>query len=245
MLFDPKTLLVFFTAIPVGVMAILVGGTMFLSIPLFQLLFPNMAMGALIGNFKVGSVVRDIVASYVLRKKIVVQKILPIIIAFLLGSALGAFGVADLSQAFVLPAIIIGILLAEFAQKISANISRKTYLIVAFAVGVFGGILGAGISVLIIALLRVKNPKDEDIHVIRAEAVFLELTINAMAVLVFLTYGKLSPAVFIPWAAGSFVGGTIGSHLLHKTGRLSPRFQKNLLRAVFVFALVIALWKAI
>ena len=67
---DISNLYLFLSAVPIGVFAVVLGGSMFLSIPVFQIFFPEMSMSAVIGNIKVGSVIRNMGAVVVLKKHI-------------------------------------------------------------------------------------------------------------------------------------------------------------------------------
>jgi len=245
MFISTDLLIVFFAAIPIGIIAIVLGGTMFLSLPLFQLLYPTLTMGAIVGNIKVGSVFRNITAVIPLWKEIHLKDLLIPAIPLILGSICGALGIAYLSQKFILPALLIAILLTEFASKISKYITPKIYFIVALAAGIFGGILGAGISLIIISLVRIRIHDDNKIFQVRAHGILLELLSTVAAVVVFAFSGVLITSLWIAWTLGAIIGGYIGGYIIKYTGKCSPLLQKWLMRLMFVVAIAIAGYKFI
>lgn len=241
--YDPALLWLFLAGIPIGIFAIVFGGTMFLCLPVFQLLFPEMAMGAIVGNIKMGSILRNLSALYPLRHHIQIKPILPLIILFCAGAAIGAFSIASVSQIFILPAIIIAILVSEFSSVIAKHIPRSLFYLIVFLTGIFGGILGAGILLLIIALLRVQITEDEKLHHVRALAVFTEFLISLSAVIVFWSKDLLILKIWLIWAIGSMIGGFIGGMILHHTKKMHPKTQKIFLRLAFLFAFMVAVIK--
>lgn len=242
---DPLLIWLFAASIPIGVFAILIGGSMFLSIPVFQILFPGMAMASIIGNIKMGSALRNISAVFVLRKHVNAKEFIPLIAIFCVGSMIGAYLIAQATNALILPTLVAAVLVTEFAPWLSAHIPKSLFYLIAFAVGIFGGMIGAGIMFLIVALLRIAIPEDHNIHHVRSLAVFTELLMALSTIVILWFAGSLILQVWLVWAAGSLIGGYIGGILLHHTGKLSPRFQKWALRAVFAFALIIAIIKLI
>ena len=44
----------------IGIFSVVIGGGMFFTVPLFQILFPNITFGSIVGNQKVGSFFRGI-----------------------------------------------------------------------------------------------------------------------------------------------------------------------------------------
>lgn len=238
--YDPNLLWLFASSVPIGIFAIVFGGTMFLSIPVFQLLFPEMIMASIIGNIKMGSVIRNVGAVHTLRKHINAKKFLPLIAIFCAGSIIGALLVSHASNALILPTIVVAIFVTEFAPWISKHIPKSFFYLITFAVGIFGGIIGAGILLLIIALLRIAIPEDHNLHHVRSLAIFTELLMAVVAVIVFAFTGHLIFHVWVVWAVGSLIGGFIGGKILHHTGKMSPHVQKWALRAIFVFAVLVS-----
>lgn len=236
-------LILFFSAIPIGVVAVVFGGTMFLSLPLFQILFPEMTLGAIVGNIKCGSLPRNVASLHPLRKSIHMKGVLWISVAFIVGGILGARSIAHLSQAFVLPTIIAAFFVTEYASWIQKHIPSKAIILVALVVGFYGGIIGAGIFLLVIALLRLHYPRDDQITTVRADGLLLEGLLNIGAIAVLAYEGFIDIQIALVWAAGSTLGGYIGGHLIVKTGKCSQPMQQWMLRAMFLVALAIAVWK--
>src|SRR4029434_159026 len=54
----------------VGIFSVIIGGGFFISIPLLQILLPNVVYGAIVGNLKVGSFFRGIGSTITNRKEI-------------------------------------------------------------------------------------------------------------------------------------------------------------------------------
>ncbi len=237
---DPTLIILFLAAIPIGICAIVFGGTMFFSVPVFQILFPEMTLGALIGNIKPGSVVRNVASLLPLRHDINYRGLLFLLIPLALGSVVGAFGIVHMSQAFVLPILLIGFLITEYAKSIEKFVPPTLYVAITFLVGAYGGIFGAGISLLIVALLRIKQNDDQAIYKTRADALFLETVLTALSVGVVMYAGLFSLPIALTWAAGAIIGGYCGGLILKRSGSLSGNIQKLVLRGGFAVAVLIA-----
>lgn len=234
--------LLFLAAIPVGVMGIVIGGAGAVSVTVFQVLFPDMALGAVIGNIKLGSAVRSICSLISLRKDIEYRRVMRLIFPLGAGTALGAMAIAHISQFAVIPILIVGWLAVEFSERVAQVISPRVHLLATFLVGIYGGFFGVAISLLIVSLVRIRYTDERSLYVTRANAIFLELWVFVIAVCVFLLYGLLSLPVALSWAAGGVIGGYVGGVVLRRTGRLSPTTQRNILRFAFSFMILEAIW---
>jgi|GEM_PF-1896087 len=235
-----ELLLIFLAAIPIGIFGILIGGNAVLSIPLFQILYPEMTLGAIIGNIKPGSVVRNIASLVPVWRDLNYRTIAPLLIPLVAGSAIAALLVSSVSQAWVLPVLMLGWLVVEYAPKLAHRISPNIQWAGAWLVGMYGGVLGAGVSLLILSLLRIQNPAGDDIYLLRAHALWLETLFTSAAVAVFLYQGLVFWPIALVWLVGALIGGYVGGRLLKYTGRLSGRTQTRILRAGFVFAIAVA-----
>lgn len=242
---NPELIILFLAAVPLGIYAIIFGGTLFLSVPLFQILFPEAVVGSIVGNIKVGSLFRNGMALLGSGIKIDYAKMLRIAIPVALGTVIGSLGIVSLPQSFILPILILAIIVIEFAKKITKYINETWYIIISFLTGMYIGILGAGALVLILALLRFKVPENKDIAELRIEGVFVEFVLAIISVSVFLFSGNIDLMIAGVWTAGSLIGGFLGGKLVNRTAKLSPTMQRNLLRATFIFALGIAVWRLI
>ena len=83
------------------------GGGFFLSIPLFQLLFPTVSYGVIIGNLKLGSFFRGVGSTWENRKEIEFIPMMLWSIPLLIGTVLGVSVIAQLDQRFILPFMIL------------------------------------------------------------------------------------------------------------------------------------------
>ncbi len=228
---------IFVSAIFIGVFAVVMGGTLFLSLPLFQILFPEMSLGAIVGNVKFGSIFRNATALIPLYKQLD-KKVLWLAPTLCLGSIMGSWLVASVSQAVVPGVLITGLLIHEYGKKL--KLPDYLFWVIAFLIGFYGGIFGAGIMLLIVLLLRLRDTTAIDA---RANALLLEMLLSFVAVLTFWHLNLINWPIAIVWAAGGMGGGLIGGLLIKHTGRWSQRSQDWLIRVAFLIALIVAVWK--
>jgi uncharacterized membrane protein YfcA len=98
-----------------------------------------------------------------------------------------------------------------------------------FAGAVYGGYFGAGLGIVLLAVLGVAL--DDDLRRINALKQVLSLLINAVASVLLLFSGRVPWAATAVMAVGSLVGGTLGGHL---AGRLEPVLFRRVVIAVGV-----------
>ena len=103
--------------------------------------------------------------------------------------------------------------------------------ILATITGVYGGYFGAGSGVMMMAVLGVTT--DLDFRVVNALKTLAVLAANLVASAIFLVVADLDWAAVGLLAAGSVLGGYVGSHI----GRVLP---PNLLRGLVVVAGIVA-----
>lgn len=242
---DSSLVWLFFAAIPVGVFAIIIGGSAALAFAVFQILFPGMAIGSILSNTELGSVLRNGTSLIALRKDVDFKRIGSLLFALGAGAIVGALLIVDVSESMIVPILVIGFLVVEFSDRIARHISNRTYIVITFLVGVYGGMFGAGISLLLVSLIRIKYSNDSNIYKTRADAIFLEIYFAALALAVYIYYGLLVLPIALTWAAGAIIGGYFGGRLLKRTGKLSGVAQKNILRGAFAFAIAESLWHLI
>lgn len=238
-------LIVFFVAIPIGIFGIVFGGTMFLSLPFFQWFFPEMTLGAIIGNIKPGSIVRNISGLIPLHKKrrIDYRKTAPLILPLILGSIIGSAGVTFLSEKYIIPILISGWIVMYYPSWIAPRMSKAGFTLSTATVGAYGGIFGAGVSLLIVALLRLRITEDIRFVDVRANALFLETALTVFSVGVFLSFGLIHWQIAITWAAGAMLGGYMGGGILNKTGQMDSIIQKGIIHIAFAIAIAVAFWR--
>ena len=109
----------------IGVFGVVVGGAQFFSIPLFQLLFPGIGLGALVANFKMGSFFRGIGSAVITWSKINWKLIYSIVGWPILGTLGGAFFVSQASRAWILPSVILAVVVNEFFTHFKKDFPRK------------------------------------------------------------------------------------------------------------------------
>lgn len=242
---NSQLILLFLTAIPVGVFAVIIGASQFIAIPLFQLFFPWMTLGGIVGNLRIGNMVRDAVALIPVRKDIRFGDMKSYLLVMCIGSVIGTLIVVDVSQNFVLPAILLAVVVTEAAPWIGRHVNKSALLGAFFGNGVYYGIIGAGGSVISMAFLRVKYPKDDQIHFVRVHMLLLEFFAFFVSVIAFIIQGGIDWSISLTWGAGAVIGGYIGGKLLVRIGKTSPKSQKFWMRAVAVFAVAVAVWRMV
>ena len=101
--------LLFLFAIPIGIYAILFGGALFLSLPLFQILFPGALIGSIVGNIKIGRAFRNGMALYGGREALTFsfKNTAKIALPLVVGTVIGSLGIIELPQFFIIPILLI------------------------------------------------------------------------------------------------------------------------------------------
>ena len=242
---DPTLLPFAIGGLLIGIWGVVFGGSMFLSVPFVQILFPGISFGQIVGNIKVGSLFRGIGSTWSTRKHIDWKDCFFYSIPLLIGTVVGVSIISQLSQKWILPAIIFAIILSEAAPYTAKFITKKTFYLSSVITGIYAGFLGAGIGVLLVALFRLKHPEDTQISHVKTQARFIEWLLVFVAVFAHIVTGNIILKIWLVWATGSLIGGFIGGHILNSIGTLSGRIQKVILRTSFVFALVVAIVKFI
>lgn len=222
-----------------GIFAAVVGGGMFFSIPLFQLLFPGVSSGAIVGNIKAGSLVRGVGSMITTFRLIEFRKTLKITAIAFIGTLIGASIIADLDQRWLFFITIVAVIVAEAAPKIAKFVTPKRFTIASFLTGLYTGFLGAGSGILLVALLRLKHPVDADIGIVKANARFAETFLGISAVAIHFFHGNLIATLWVPWALGAFFGGILGGYILTYISALSGKTQKIILRVSFAVTIIV------
>ncbi len=239
-LFTSQSLLLMIAGFVLGVLAVIFGGGLFFSVPFMQWLFPHVSFGAIVGNIKVGSFFRSVGSTVATHRQInYVDNIKLSVVAFI-GTIVGVNIIADIDQRWLFPAIIFAIVFALIAPKLATKIHPKSFYIASFFTGIYAGIFGAGIGIILIALLRLKYPDDDQIGFVKIQARFVEWLLVITSLIVHSLHNNLIPFIWLPWGIGSVLGGYVGGRLLGKIRELPGNLQKYVLYAVFVFALAIA-----
>ena len=224
----------------VGFFGVAVGGGMFFSMPLIQGLFPGISVGTVVGNIKVAAFFRGIGSTVSTWRRIDYRQALRIAPLAMLGTVLGASSIVHLSQKWLLPAMVLAIAVTLLAPKIADRITPRMFYGAAFLTGLYNGILGAGLGVIMVALMRLRYPSDSDIGLVKIQARFIEFALMMGAVATHFLNGNLRMDIWIPLSIGSIVGGYLGGLWLHKMGEFKPRTQFAILCAAFAVDLVVA-----
>jgi len=221
----------------VGIFSVVVGGGFFVSIPLFQALFPTVSYGAIVGNLKVGSFFRGIGSTITNRKEIDWLGTLLWSVPLVIGTVLGVMVIAALHQRWMLPAIIAAIALSELAPWLANRITKGSFRAASLATGAYAGFLGAGIGLVLVALFRLEHPEEEKIAYVKIQARFIEWLIVIVAVVAHYFRGNLILALWLVWSMASFAGGLAGGVLLKKLGAMPGSIQKIVLRLAYLVAI--------
>lgn len=241
---DVNALILFLGGVAIGIYAIVIGGAMFFSVPLVQSLFPAITFGNVVGNIKVGSFLTVVGSTLSTHKHIAYKDNVRVAAIAFVGTILGASLISDLSQKWLFPAVCMAILLSFFAPRLARHITHKNFQVMAFFTGFYNGAFGAGIGLLLVALLRLKHPHDTEIASVKIQARFVELLLSITAVATHFLHGNLIAAICIPWSLGSIIGGFIGGLILKKVGHMSGHVQKSLLYASFALAFILSAYRA-
>ncbi|MCK9186206.1 sulfite exporter TauE/SafE family protein [Candidatus Gracilibacteria bacterium] len=233
------------SGILIGIIGVVFGGSMLLSMPLFQILFPTFSYGQIIGNIQAGSLARGIASTISTRKHLDLKKLIPITILFIIGSASGSALIAKLDQKYLVFAIIIAIILSELSPKIAPLINNKTRYIASLFVGLYVGTIAAGSSIMLFALLRTVFHEKDQIVTAKIQARFIETLGIITVVITHIFYGNIIFPVWIFWAIGSFIGGLLGGAILKKSISLKPKTQQIYIYCVYLVALIPTIIKAL
>ena len=242
-LFTLTSFLLLLSGIGVGILGVVIGGSMFFSIPIVQLFFPTVPFGAIVGNIKIGSLFRGIGSTISTLSSINIKENILLSIPLLCGTIAGASFVAQLDQRWIFPAIVFAVILAELAPYMASKITNTHFIFFSLIVGIYTGFLGAGVGILILALLRTKFSKDSDIAHAKIQTRFIELLLAVVAVVTHIFHGNIFSQIWIPLALGGIIGGYLGGVILNRIGTLSGKIQKIILRVAFVFAIFVAGWE--
>ena len=211
---------------------------MFLSIPFWQGLFPGFNYGQIIGNIKIGSFTRSLASTISTWKHIKFREVAIFIVPFVMGSIIGSASIAKLDQKYLFIAVIIAIILSEISPHIAHLINKKTRFIASIFLGIYTGFIGAGIGILLVALLRTIFPKNEQIIFVKIQARFIEATGTIAAIATHIYYGNIVFPFWLCFGAGTFLGGYLGGIILKRTTKISPKLQRIYLIAVYFVAII-------
>ena len=129
---------------------------------------------------------------------------------------------------------------AELAPRIARYITNRTFHVAAFICGLYAGTFGAGIGIILVALVRLKHPADTEIGLVKIQARFIEFMLVIVAVITHWYSGNLLLAVWLPWSIGSLAGGYVGGVALTYLSKFSGAVQKVVLRIAYAITIFTA-----
>jgi len=94
------------------------------------------------------------------------------------------------------------------------RVRSRTLLAGVFLASVYGGYFGAGLGIVLLAVLALSLP--EEILTLQGIRVALGLLINTVAALVFVVRGHLALVAVAILLVSTFLGGWLGAHLMRK-----------------------------
>lgn len=234
----------------VGVFGVVFGASMFLALPIFQIMFPGVGnVGALVGAIKVGSLARGVGSSITTRSHLRqpdLRRYAPVFVGVVAGVGL----ISSLSESYVIPVLIIAILVTVFARAISDWIVRKPGLpaLIGFLVGAYVGFFGAGAALLILALIRIYEAEDygsdDKLILLQMQSRYLELLLGIIAVLGHIIVGTLvfgDWPMWLWWGMGSLCGGLTGGFILAAMKSVPVLVQRLMIYLTFALAIGVAL----
>ena len=110
---------------------------------------------------------------------------------------------------------------------------RRTLAVGLFILSIYGGYFGAGLGILLLAVMAVALPLD--INELQGARVVLSILINSVAATVFVIRGHLCVEAVFVLLAGTLVGGIAGTALMK---RLSPNVVRALVIATGVLSTI-------
>lgn len=239
------TLVLVILGIVTGAVSVVLGGGYFWAVPVWQILFPQISFGVLVGNLKVGSLFRGISSTRATWNQTNHSRALLLSIPLLAGSVIGAFSISKLDQKWTVVALILAAIVVECSPWLASKAKRSHFLLGCILLGIYFGFFGAGGGVLIIALLRIRTPEDSEVASLKSEARFIELLMAIVAVAAHFLAGNIVNNLWIPWSIGNFIGGDLGGRFLNKLGSMPGRTQKAVLRVSYLLAIVLSVLTAL
>ncbi len=225
----------------IGVISVVIGGGHFFSVPFMQWLYPTVSFGSILGNIKVSSFVRGLGSTFATRHMIEWRRDLSVGAIAIVGSVIGASIIANIDQRWLVVAVVVAIMLSESAPWIATKITPRIFHVASFLTGIYAGFFGAGIGIILIALLRLKHPIDTDIALVKVQARFVEMFLAVGAVTAHWYHGNLISSIWIPLSIGTLVGGIVGGLVLNKLSGFSGKIQSFVLRIAYLVAFLVAL----
>jgi uncharacterized membrane protein YfcA len=224
-----------------GVVNTLAGGGSLLTVPLLIMLgLPGTLAN---GTNRVGVLVSNLTSSWQFRNDGVagLSDAVPVLVPAVAGSLVGAYGIAQLSDAAferVFGVVMILVLIATLRKPASPvaappgqsarRWSLPVTLSVFFAIGLYGGAIQAGVGIVLVLALS-----HAGYDLVRASSikVILIAALTLIAVPVFALAGQIDWVFGAALGAGFAIGGVVGA-------RLAVRGGERLIRPVLIAAVI-------
>ena len=221
-----------------GVVNAMAGGGSLLTVPLLVMLgLPGTLAN---GTNRVGVLVSNIASAWQFRSDGVsgFRDALPVLIPVVLGSLIGAYGIAQLSDEnfeSVFGVMMILVLIATLRKPAATasaapprRWSRSVTVAVFFAIGLYGGAIQAGVGIVLVLALA-----HAGYDLVRANSIKVILigALTLIAVPVFAVQRQIDWSFAAALAAGFAAGGALGA-------RLAVQGGEKLIRPVLVVAVL-------
>ena len=224
-----------------GVVNTLAGGGSLLTVPLLIMLgLPGTVAN---GTNRVGVLVSNLTSTWQFRNDGVAafSDAVPVLVPVVAGSLVGAYGIAQLSDAAferVFGVVMILVLIATLRKPASPvaaapgqparRWSLPVTLCVFFAIGLYGGAIQAGVGIVLVLALS-----HAGYDLVRASSikVILIAALTLIAVPVFALAGQIDWVFGAALGAGFAIGGVVGA-------RLAVRGGERLIRPVLIAAVI-------
>lgn len=114
---------------------------------------------------------------------------------------------------------------------------RRTLFVGIFCIAVYGGYFGAGLGIMLIAVMAITLPYS--LHEIQGLRSVLASIITVFASIIFLVRGHLAVQAVLVLLVGTLIGGMIGSWLIR---RLHPTVVRTMIVLIGIFTTVRLAW---
>ena len=223
-----------------GFLASVFGNSLPLNLAVMQLLLPGANFGVLVGQSKVGGILRGTGFLLSVYKKIDLKIIAWIWPPIAIGSVVGVSLIAHLDSKWIFPTLVGAYFIAEFAGKIAPRISQTTLYPAALLTGIYIGFLGAGMRAILMSFLRLRFPEDHLITTLKIHCSLVAWSTAFIAAIGHFLHGNIVWAWALPFAGGCFIGGLLGGQVLKNFTVKSPQTQKWLMRTSFGLGILIS-----
>lgn len=236
-------LTLFFAAMAAGAINSVAGGGTFVAFP--ALLFAGVPPIAANATCTVAVWPGAVSSAYAYRNELTLHKknIIPMLLVSLVGGGVGALTLLATPSAtfeFLIPwLLLIATLLFAFSPKLSQFTTHQHFPLwlsfaMQFIIAFYGGYFGAGIGILMLALLALLGMTE--IHEMNALKTVLGSAINGVAVLIFIVSGAVEWKYGVIMIVGGIAGGYLGAHYAKKLPKQRVR------QIVIVIAASLTAW---